>query len=522
MKKVKGKLYIILICIVFGCSTNDTNEGNKPPSDFEVNVDSEIYSQVELTWSESFDPENDEVTYSVYLNDELIESNLSVRMHVFENLNPSANYGGKVVANDGNGNKTSKNFVFTTNRNLPPSDFAIVSIAPDNVSAGVIWSESVDPEGGEVLYNLYLEGSLIEEGHNSEYFQFIGLVAATSYQGKIIAIDSSGNESVLDFEIITADGIYQGDVSLNNQSSVNDFGIKGYVEITGDLQISGFASNNDVNDLSPLETIKTVKGYFDINFCDDLLSLSGLGIEHVGKSFRVRQNDKLNNLRGLENLKEVLGSLEVYQNSALEVIDGLNNLTTIGASFSVQNNTSLLRIEGFNMVNQVDSIFVYANWLLTEINGFNNVLDLEGDLTLRDNTSLITCIGFEKIKEVGRLYIENTLLQNIDMLSTLEKVYGDVSIQSNTELANIAGLTSLVDIVYGSLIINANLKLTSLNGLQNLNAIGYTLRVNYNSLLSDFCALQNVMQSFVPQSAVSIYGNQINPSITLIANGSCN
>ncbi len=35
---------------------------------------------------------------------------------------------------------------------------------------------------------------------------------------------------------------------------------------------------DDIQDLTPLNSIKTVSGFFDINFLDGLTSLSGLGM----------------------------------------------------------------------------------------------------------------------------------------------------------------------------------------------------------------------------------------------------
>ena len=519
---MKSKLYVLIIFIAFGCSKNESGNINKPPSDFEVNVESKTYNNVKLAWSESFDPEAEQVTYSIYIEGNLIENNLSVRSYNFKNLNPSKSYIGRVVAYDTSGNETSKTFTFTTSDNLHPTSFEIISIIPDNVSVYVSWTKSFDPEEREVVYSLYLNEELIISEYNFENFNFDNLSVNTLYNGKIIALDPEGNETVLNFEVKTADGIYHGDVSFVSQSSVDDFGSKGYIEIAGNLEITGFVANSDITDLSNLRAIKKVQGYFTIFFCDELTNLDGLGIEHIGKSLRIKNNRKLENINGLGDLKEILGDFDIIQNTVLETIEGLNNLVTIGSVFRISNNVALTKVKGFEKLTFTDYILIDANWPLKEVSGFNLLQDIEGDFSIKNNPEVELIEGFSKLKTVGRLYLEDTLITNIDMFYTLTTVSGDLYITGNKELKNIKGLSSLENIVYGNLIISNNSKIKSLEGLENLVSIGGTLGITNNILLSDFCALQKAMQDFNPDFRESITNNSINPTITQIANGECN
>jgi len=142
-------------------------------------------------------------------------------------------------------------------------------------------------------------------------------------------------------------------------------------------------------------------------------------------------------------------------------------------------------------------------------------------LSLVDNTSLTSISGFNNIEQIGRVFIKNTLIENFDTFSSLSVVGGDFDIANNTALNNIQGLSTLTEITYGNLSFFNNTSLTSLNGLENLGQIGNTVNFVGNSSLSDFCALQNVMQTFVPSSNSSIYNNSFNPTITDIKNGNC-
>lgn len=519
---MKNYILIFYLLLFFSCNTNDdTSNSNLPPSDFDVKVESTTYNNVLLAWSQSFDPEEEIVTYTVTLEDLQVVNGLSEREYIFQNLNPSTNYSGSVIAYDTFGNERIKNYSFKTDEDSAPSNFEIVSISPDNVSAYVNWTKSIDLEHDNVFYNLYLNNTLVETKYYSENYKFINLVAATSYDAKIVAVDNNGNETFLNFKIETANGIYSGDIDFRSQSGVDNFGAKGYIEITGDLKMSGFAGSSNISDLSPLKTIKTIKGYFDINFCDDLKTLSGLEIEHIGKSFRIRQNDYLENLEGLENLKEILGDFEVEQNSSLITINSLTNLNTIGYYFSVINNVNIRSIIGFNNLKTIDGIFVQSNWELEKISGFNQIEQLERNWSVTNNPKVHTISGFEQFNRIGGLYLKNTLITNIDMFSSLERVSGDFVISNNEELLNIKGLSSLTEITYGNLNIVTNNKITSLEGLENLNKIGGTLYVSNNTLLSDLCALQSAMQDFNPAYRESIINNAFNPSIAQIANGNC-
>jgi hypothetical protein len=519
---VKIILLTFLFSVFNSCNdSSDNNSNDGPPSEFQVTVNTTSYNSVNLTWSESFDPEDETVTYSVFLDGEQYANNLSLREFNFNDLLISIFYEGYVIATDPNNNQRIADFSFTTSENLPPSDFEVSSVDATNISLDINWTNSIDPEGENVTYDLYINDELLTSNYTELNFQFVNLNAATIYSIKINAKDPSGNVTTLNFDQSTLDGIYQGDVSMRTQAAVDSFGALGYIEITGDLEMDALAVFTDIVDLSPLNSLKTVRGYFTINFIDNLTSLSGLGIEHVGQSFRITHNDALLNLNGLDSLVEVLGAFQIDQNSNLVDVSGINSLTTIGEYLSINNNINLTNVSGFNTLNSVDTLWIQANWSLTQINAFSNVTSLIGDLNITNNTALTSIYGLSNVESIGRVFIKNTLIPNLDTLSSLSVVGGDLDIQNNTALSSVLGLSSLTEITYGNLSFFNNTSLSSLDGLENLKAVGNTVNFVGNSNLFDFCALQNLMQTFSPSSSPSISDNQFNPSITDIANGNC-
>lgn len=519
---IKIPLLIFLLGIFNSCSdTSDNNDNDGLPSEFEATVNTSSYNLVNVTWSESFDPEGETVKYAIYLEDEVYATNLSIREYSFNDLLISTFYQGYVIASDPNNNQRIAEFSFTTSENLPPSDFEISSVNATNISLDIQWTDAIDPEGENVIYDLYIDNQLVVSNHTVPFYEFTNLSAANVYSIKIEAKDESGNVTSIVFDEETLDGIYHGDVSIVTQAGVESFGALGYIEINGDLEMDALGINTDIVDLSPLNSLKTVRGYFTINFIDTLTSLSGLGIEHIGQSFRITRNNSLLNVNGLESLVEVLGAFEINQNSYLQDVSGINNLTTIGTYLSINNNINLLSVSGFNSLNSVDTIWLRANWSLTQINAFSSVTELIGDLNIKDNTSLTSLSGLNNIESIGRVFIENTLITNLDTLSSLSVVGGDLDIQDNVSLNNIQGLSVLTEIMYGSVSFYGNTSLSSIDGLENLSSVGNTVKFVGNSNLSDFCALQNLMQTFSPGSVPLIYDNLFNPTITDIANGNC-
>lgn len=515
------RILVISLLLLLGCTPDESNM-IYPPSDFDIQVKSTVYTNVFIDWSNSFDPDEGIIFYKIILENSLLVDDLTTSEYTITDLEPLTEYYGSIIAYTTENNERSKSFSFETDGNLAPNKFEIKTINTENTSIQVNWDESIDPEGERVSYNIYLNKTLIKKDYYSTSYTFNDLSPATSYQLKIDAIDSSSNTTLSTLEITTKDGIYDGDVSLASQNAIEDFGEKGYVEITGDLKLSDpVGSFSDISDLSPLKTIKKVNGYFDINLCQSLTTLSGLGIEQVGKSFRINSNRNLETLEGLENLEKVYDVFEIQQNSNLKTIHSLNKLNTIGSSIIIHNNGNLLTIQGLNNLITVEGIYINSNGALQDISGFNKLTQLEYDFKIAENPKIFSITGFEKFKRAGRFYLEDTLITHIDIFSSLERVT-ELSIINNSELTNLKGLNSLTEITYGDLTLVKNYKITSLEGLENINLIGGTYIITYNTLLSDLCALQNLLQDFNPTHILTIRNNAYNPTLTQITNGNCN
>lgn len=116
------KLYLVtaFLFIITSCSKEDPvvekEVKNTAPKDFEIKVKEVSYNSAVISWDQVIDPENDPVTYSVFLNQSLISGGLSELTYKLADLRELTNYTVEITAQDSFGNKTSKSLSFTTEK----------------------------------------------------------------------------------------------------------------------------------------------------------------------------------------------------------------------------------------------------------------------------------------------------------------------------------------------------------------------------------------------------------------------
>lgn len=117
---------------------------------------------------------------------------------------------------------------------------------------------------------------------------------------------------------------------------------------------------------------------------------------------------------------------------------------------------------------------------LDELSDLTAVL---GDLKIDHNSSLITIDGLAKLQSAGGLSMSgNPALLKIDGLSGLTRIEGWLLIQDNDSLQSVSGLNGLT-YVGDNLLVRVNRQLTSLQGLSNLYQVAGTLQFKLNFLL---------------------------------------
>ena len=114
---MKKRFFILFIFfLIISCSKNekekiileDEEEVNLAPNDFDITIQNLSDQSATIRWNEAIDPENDSVTYTVYLDNKVVANNISELEYQFVNLSELTNYSGKIVAIDSKKNETSK------------------------------------------------------------------------------------------------------------------------------------------------------------------------------------------------------------------------------------------------------------------------------------------------------------------------------------------------------------------------------------------------------------------------------
>lgn len=334
---------------------------------------------------------------------------------------------------------------------------------------------------------------------------------------------------------------YEGNILLDSQEKVNDFGSKGYVAIKGNITVGGTASDltplygiehiygclyvegSQISNLKGLESLETL-GYLDIrnsnvqslqglnnlknlssitiDNCDALFDFTGLGRITESSSIRITNCDNLQTLKGLDEITKITNYLEILNNNSLSSTNALNNLKEIVSAYPtswneksrliIQNNSSLITIDGFSSLTYVNEVYITNNSSLTSLNEFDNVASVNL-LSITNNNQLSQISGFKNTTTISTLNIENNnKLESINCFANVKNM-SYLNIYNNETLSNLVGLENIQKLV--KLRILNNNSLVSLDGLEGLTQItddmyAVTIIGNYN--LKSIAGLSNL------------------------------
>ncbi|MBL7825361.1 MAG: T9SS type A sorting domain-containing protein [Saprospiraceae bacterium] len=216
----------------------------------------------------------------------------------------------------------------------------------------------------------------------------------------------------------------------------------GYLCSEGCVLTFGMTIRNNpaLEDLSGLETLQSIAGYLTI---DDNLNLKNLhGLDNLTEmplgSLNIINNSSLQNLDALQQLEEI-GSAVTFQrlggfltikgNESLVSLAGLSNLDSL-TELVVENNVLLQNLSGLDSVRQIaTNCIIQGNNSLHNLTGLDQLNRIGGELAIRLNEQLTDLTGLNQLTSVG---------------SELIEPYPYVTIQGNDLLSNIQALSSLV------------------------------------------------------------------------------
>lgn len=286
MKKKYFLSFLILIgVLILGCN-NDENLSvmppNQKPRDFTVQITQISENSALLSWNSAIDSENDKITYTIILEDIMIQTNLDITEFLLDGLVGQTNYNGKVVASDGNGNETESTYTFTTEgavvineeisilweKSFGGSQIDVVNSLQLTVDGGYIIAGTTNSDNGDVGDNNDAEGYLggdywvIKLNNSGDLLWETNLggnsdeagnsIKQTTDEGYIVVgmtdsndQDISGDTSSADFWIVKLDGSGNLVWETNYGGAGNEEATSVAQTLDGGYIVAGFTSSSD-------------------------------------------------------------------------------------------------------------------------------------------------------------------------------------------------------------------------------------------------------------------------------------
>jgi len=307
-------------------------------------------------------------------------------------------------------------------------------------------------------------------------------------------LDIFRNEHLIDLQGLDSLETISFELFLLNNPSLESLEGVDQLESIDNLRIH---NNNKLKDLNGLQSLKTINSSLAIIDNDSLVTLSGLenagsgsggwtfysedcyfyfgnneygliiesnpalesiealsNLSHVAGELVVIDNDKLNDLKGLENIESVFSTnVDISYNESLKDVDALDNINEIG----IDNMPWRLNISNNPMITSLDKIFdltsnpqcllsISNNENLTSINGPIRPTQLEY-LTLSNNPNLENLDFFQDLTELNGLNVSGTkFIENLDALSNLNTAVTSIRLWDNSLLSDISGLSGIIEI----------------------------------------------------------------------------
>ncbi|MFD2571790.1 putative Ig domain-containing protein [Spirosoma soli] len=149
---------------------------------------------------------------------------------------------------------------------------------------------------------------------------------------------------------------------------------------------------------------------------------------------------------------------------------------------------------------------------ITNLNSLSALTSVEGQLRILNNTSLTSVSGLSALRQVGTSLIiqNNAVLPNLSGLQSLTSVEGLLTIRDNAALTSISSLSALRQ-VGASLTIQNNAVLPNLSGLQSLTSVQNLLTIQDNAALTSISSLSALRQV---GASLRIQNNAVLPNLS--------
>ena len=225
-----------------------------------------------------------------------------------------------------------------------------------------------------------------------------------------------------------------GTVSVRQTASLTSLaGLLGLQRVEGDLVVE---DNAELTELARLSRVSSIEGRFVVRGNPKLRDVSVGGVGSVGGDLVIDDNALLTDVSGLTGLGRVGGDLVVTGNDTLADTQGFVDVDGVGGNLVVSDNTALPDLVGLAHVDNVGGdLTVSGNSALDSVEGLA-FDDVGGDVLIAENPALRSLDGVAVGGVGGELVVrDNAVLQDVQNLSGLDRVDGDVRLDNNQALA---------------------------------------------------------------------------------------
>lgn len=364
----------------------------------------------------------------------------------------------------------------------------------------------------------------------------------TTYVGDIdfFTQEEVDNFAAQNYSIITGNLLFTGPDIIN----IPDFSF--LTTINGCIK---FNTCTAINNIQGFNDLTTLNGGIEIFNCPNLTEITGFnslividGSNYSYGGIHIQDCNSLKKISTFNSLKTLASVIYLEGNlKSLETIDGFTNLNTVSSWISIRGTDKLVNLSGLSNLKNVGSeISIDAG--IKNLSFLSNIQTLEAlnlkcpnletmshisNMNIERWLSLSNCIklndlNLKKIpKQWEGLYLKNcNSLKSADNLKELYSI-GRLEISGALPQAVIEGLSNLK-------IVRQRLALENISSLYNLNFLsaivsigaesGFNQRlvIKDNINLTDFSGIKNAIS---PSLNALITGNAYNPTIADIING---
>lgn len=238
--------------------------------------------------------------------------------------------------------------------------------------------------------------------------------------------------------------VIEGDVEIIQLAGITNFdGLSQIDSIKGSFDCR-FC---DENTLADLENLSYIEKTFRLNLYKDTLVSGPKKLTHIGNSFISEDGYSIRNFGGLSKLETIGGRMFIQNAQLLTGFYGLDNLRYIG-ELQAEQCFALHSYQGLENLETIGGRLWMLSNDITDLNGLSSLKKVGGDLVIRDQTILTDLSGLENLREVGKLglYV-NKELENIDALKNLQKAQSiEIIQQHKLEVLDFAQVTNLEEL----------------------------------------------------------------------------